>query len=65
MKTFTVSAAAFYFFYVLNGMMAPGQATREQNACQDPVMAEASAKSGAAGACKRDTMMASRAIAAN
>lgn len=64
MKTFTVSAAAFYLFYVLNGLMAPGQAARgQQNACQDPVMAEA--KSSAAGACKRDTLMASQTIAAN
>ncbi|SFU50781.1 hypothetical protein SAMN05216552_100436 [Pseudoduganella namucuonensis] len=53
MKTFTVSAVAFYFFYVLNGLMAPGQAARPaQGACQDAVSVETGAKAASAGSCK-------------
>lgn len=66
MKTFTVSAVAFYFFYVLNGLMAPGLAARtHQGSCQDVVAAETGSKSAPAGSCKTNMMAARQTIAAN
>lgn len=65
MKTFTVSAIAFYFFYVLNGLMAPGHAARvQQSACQEASFAQTGSSSASAAACKRDRLASSQAIAA-
>lgn len=66
MKTFAISAIAFYFFYVLNGLMAPGHAARQQQsgACQEAMTAETGSKAASMGACKSTNMVA-RTIAAN
>ncbi len=66
MKTFAISAIAFYFFYVLNGFMAPSHAARQQQsgACQEAMTVETGSKAGAIGACKSTNMVA-RTIASN
>lgn len=66
MKTFAISAIAFYFFYILNGLMAPGHAARQQQsgACQEAMTAETGSKTAPMGACKSTTIVA-RSIAAN
>ncbi|MBY0238418.1 MAG: hypothetical protein K2X55_03790 [Burkholderiaceae bacterium] len=66
MKTFAISAIAFYFFYILNGLMAPGHAARQQQsgACQEAMTAESGSNAASLGTCKSTTMVA-RSIAAN
>lgn len=59
MKTFTISAIAFYFFYVLNGLMAPGHAQRNASACTGLISGmDAGAKSSMPKHCKRDALVA-------
>jgi len=66
MKTFAISAIAFYFFYILNGLMAPGHVSRQQQsgACQDAIAAETGSKNVSIGACKGTSLVA-RTIASN
>lgn len=56
MKTFTISAIAFYFFYVLNGLMAPTHAQRSTSDCIDAIAMESGVKPGLPSHCKRDTL---------
>jgi hypothetical protein len=56
MKTFTISAIAFYFFYVLNGLMAPTHAQRSASACTDVLAMQSDAKHGIPNHCKHDTL---------
>jgi hypothetical protein len=56
MKTFTISAIAFYFFYVLNGLMAPTHAQRSVSACTEAMVMHSDAKHGMPSHCKRDTL---------
>jgi hypothetical protein len=56
MKTFTISAIAFYFFYVLNGLMAPTHAQRSVSACTKAMVMHSDAKHGMPSHCKRDTL---------
>ncbi|SFU50819.1 hypothetical protein [Pseudoduganella namucuonensis] len=64
MKTFAISAIAFYFFYVLNGLMAPGHAARiQQSSCQEASLAEIGSASASTAACKRDRLASGQAIA--
>lgn len=66
MKTFAISAIAFYFFYIINGLMAPGHVARQQQsgACQDAMTAETGSRNVPVGACKGTSLVA-RTIAAN
>jgi hypothetical protein len=63
MKTFTISAIAFYFFYVLNGLMAPSHAQRANTACTNVI---AGIDNGAkmSNNCKRDTLVVQQVAAA-
>jgi uncharacterized membrane protein len=56
MKTFTISAIAFYFFYVLNGLMAPTHAQRSASACTDAMSIQSGVKHGIPNHCKPDTL---------
>jgi hypothetical protein len=56
MKTFTISAIAFYLFYVLNGLMAPTHAQRSAGACTDAMAIGSDAKRGIPNHCKHDTL---------
>lgn len=59
MKTFTISAIAFYFFYVLNGLMAPEHAQRSVGSCNDVIAGiDAGAKTSMPRHCKRDALVA-------
>lgn len=59
MKTFTISAIAFYFFYVLNGLMAPSNAQRAGSACADVIAGiDSGAKTSMPKHCKRDALVA-------
>jgi hypothetical protein len=66
MKTFAISAIAFYCFYVLNGLMAPTHAARQQQsgACQEAMTVETGSKAASVGACKSPNLVA-RTIASN
>lgn len=63
MKTFTISAIAFYFFYVLNGLMAPGHVPRANTACTD-VIAGIDNGAKTSNNCKRDTLVVQQVAAA-
>jgi hypothetical protein len=58
MKTFTISAIAFYFFYVLNGLMAPTHAQRAAGACTDVIAGIDGVKTSMPKNCKRDALVA-------
>ena len=59
MKTFTISAIAFYCFYVLNGLMAPTHAQRAAGACNDVIAGiDPGAKASMPKHCKRDALVA-------
>jgi hypothetical protein len=58
MKTFTISAIAFYFFYVLNGLMAPTHAQRAAGACTDVIAGIDSGAKTSTKNCKRDALVA-------
>lgn len=63
MKTFTISAIAFYFFYVLNGLMAPGHVQRANTACAD-VIAGIGNGTKTSNSCKRDALVVQQVAAA-
>ena len=64
MKTFTISAIAFYFFYVLNGLMAPSHAQRTASTCVSAIAGIDAGEKSSVPNCKRDALVVQQLAAA-